>query len=306
MSLVNKYINSNDFLTATAVYDDVNLTTLSPDGFYQFGGNYRQQLLGVLGSSSVCDVCYEPCGTGLVIPGGDTGLYNLTFNAGGTLADVGAIVVYFNPAQVPDGIRVLYNGVYYNKTSNETTGVIQSTSGVNDAFTILGDPAATCVPAPGTYSYDYFDGYTGATWDAGDPTPQDVTITAGDDQRGAAGLWSTLVIPKPLALPNIVSVQVLGPCASTGWNLEVNCPADLESFNSSSNQGSSTACVTDDQRFYFARHRGFSNALPVVTNFVFSDSNGVFPLANGNYVMSDNNVITVVNGVVTAIVACTP
>tara|TARA_R110000803_G_scaffold208848_1_gene277883 strand:+ start:531 stop:995 length:465 start_codon:yes stop_codon:yes gene_type:complete len=57
MSLVNKYINSDNFLTATAVYDDVDLTILSPDGYYQFGGNYRRQLSGVLSSSVICDDC---------------------------------------------------------------------------------------------------------------------------------------------------------------------------------------------------------------------------------------------------------
>ena len=55
MSLVNKYINSDNFLTATAVYDDVDLTILSTDGYYQFGGNYRRQLSGVLSSSVICD-----------------------------------------------------------------------------------------------------------------------------------------------------------------------------------------------------------------------------------------------------------
>ena len=57
MSLVNKYINSDNFLTATAVYDDVDLTILSLDGYYQFGGNYRRQLSGVLSSSVICDDC---------------------------------------------------------------------------------------------------------------------------------------------------------------------------------------------------------------------------------------------------------
>lgn len=69
MSLVNKYINSDNFLTATSVYNDVGLTTLAPDGFYQFGGRYRQQLLGVLGSSTSCPDCSP---RSLYITDGDT------------------------------------------------------------------------------------------------------------------------------------------------------------------------------------------------------------------------------------------
>ncbi len=57
MSLVNKYINSDDFDTATGIYNDVNLTILAPDGFYQSGGRYRQQLQGVLGPSLACPDC---------------------------------------------------------------------------------------------------------------------------------------------------------------------------------------------------------------------------------------------------------
>ncbi|MDA7871961.1 hypothetical protein N9B08_05900 [Akkermansiaceae bacterium] len=57
MSLVNKYINSDNFSTATSVYNDIGLTILAPDGFYQFEGRYRQQLLGVLGSSTSCPDC---------------------------------------------------------------------------------------------------------------------------------------------------------------------------------------------------------------------------------------------------------
>ena len=53
----NKYINSDDFDTATGIYDDANLTILAPDGFYQSGGRYRQQLQGVLGPSLACTDC---------------------------------------------------------------------------------------------------------------------------------------------------------------------------------------------------------------------------------------------------------
>lgn len=57
ISTTQKYINSDDFLTATSVYNDSNLTVLAPDGFYQSGGRYRQQISGVLESSRACDEC---------------------------------------------------------------------------------------------------------------------------------------------------------------------------------------------------------------------------------------------------------
>jgi hypothetical protein len=62
MSSISKYINSQSFLTATSVYDDVNLLTPSADGYYQFGGNYREQLLGVLGPVVICPSCSPAAG----------------------------------------------------------------------------------------------------------------------------------------------------------------------------------------------------------------------------------------------------
>lgn len=308
MSVLNKYINSSNFLTATAVYNDINLTTLASDGYYQFGGNYRQQLSGVLGPVVLCDSCTPDaitCGVGVNPPGGGTGLYDLTFNSGDTAADVGAIVIYFNPAGVPDGLRVLYDGVYYNAVSSPTNGRIQSTSGVSDSFTLLGN-SNVCVPTlPNTSNYNYYNGFTGTTWNPGTPTIKSVTLNVGDNQYGGASEFSTLVIPKPNQTPANVTVQVLGPCSGTAWSIEVDCPAALPSFTSSSNQSTSTDCATADQTHYFANNFLGTNTLPVVHNWVFSDSNGANVLSNGNYVMSDNNVITVTGGVIDSIVPCT-
>ena len=308
MSVLNKYINSSNFLTATAVYNDINLTTIASDGYYQFEGNYRQQLSGVLGPLVLCDPCSPPaipCGVGVNPPDGRTGLYDLTFNSGDTAADVGAIVIYFNPAGVPDGLRVLYDGVYYNAVSSPTNGRIQSTSGVSDSFTLLGNSNA-CVPTlPNTSNYNYYNGFTGATWNPGTPTVKSVTLNAGDDQYGGASEYSTLVVPKPNQTPANVTVQVLGPCSGTVWGIEVDCPAALPSFTASANVGSSTACTPTVSTYYFAKHQGEININPILTSWVFSDSNGSTALTNGNYVLSNNNVITVTNGVVTSVVTCT-
>lgn len=42
------YIDTADFSTATAVWTDTALTVKAPDGYYSFGGNYRQQFSGLL------------------------------------------------------------------------------------------------------------------------------------------------------------------------------------------------------------------------------------------------------------------
>jgi hypothetical protein len=304
MSIVNKFIDSSDFLTATAVYNDQDLITKAPDGYYNSNGLYREQLNGLLGPSFVCEECGIPCGGSLTPPGGGTGLYQLEFSAGTDPLDTGAISIFFNPQSVPDGIRVFYDGVYYNRLSSPTDGNRQSTSGVSDAFTILGNPTNTCVPAtPYTADFDFFDGYDNTGWLNGTPSPQQVTVNNGDDVRGGQSEFNLLIVPKPNRLPGLVTVQVLGPCP-TGWDLSIQCPANLPSFQGKG-IGSSTTCQSTDTTYYFGKFQGAVNTYPEINNPVFQDVNGANRVSDQNYIMDNNDVITVTNGVVSAINTCT-
>jgi len=305
-STESKYIDSSDFATATAVYDDINLTIKASDGVYQYDGEYRTQQNGLLGPLFQCEECSIPCGGTINPPSGGQGLYQLEFNAGTGSDDTGAILIYFNPNSVPDGIRVLYDGVYYNRLSSPTDGNIQSTSGISDAFTILGSAGSSCVPStPNTTSYDFFDGFSGGTWDSGTPTPQSITLNVGDDVRGGSSEFSLLVIPKTNSLPGNVTIQVLGPCSGTAWQIEVDCPAALPSFEAIGVSGSMT-CFAPDTTLYFGRFRNETNVYPELNNPVFLDANGSNRASDQNYVMDNNQVITVTNGVVSNIQSCTP
>ena len=114
-----------------------------------------------------------------------------------------------------------------------------------------------------------------------------------------------MVIPKPNATPNIVTIEVLGPCP-TGWNIQVNCPAHLPSFNSTVGQGDSTCSTDFTQQFFFAQFNGVQNTYPELHNFVFEDQDGVTPLPQGFYIMDNNDFIEVSsNGIVIATGNCT-
>jgi len=305
-SIENKFIDSSSFATATRVYDDINLIIVSPDGYYQYNNEYRYQLNGLLGPLTICEECGIPCGGTLSPPAGQTGLYQLDISVGSTSNDTGAILVYFNPQSIPDAIRVLYDGVFYNRLSSPTDGNLQSTSGVAGAFTILGNPNDGCVPAtPNTSNYNFFNGYNSGGWIAGTPSPQSITLNTGDDIRGGQGEFSVLVVPKPNALPGNVSIQVLGPCANTGWNISVECPSALPSFTASP-IGSSTFCQASTGTFFFAPFQNATNVYPVVNNPVFLDHDGVNRASDQNYIMDNGQYITVTNGVVSNIQTCTP
>ena len=303
--LLPKYIDSSEWLTATAVYEDSDLLTKSADGYYQAIGYYRFQQNGLLGPAFVCEECGIPCGGTINPPTGDDGLYQLEFAAGTDPNDTGAILIHFNPQSLPDGIRVLYDGVYYNRLSSPTDGNIQSTSGISDAFTFMGDVSDACLPAaPDTSDYTFYDSFNGA-WNVGNPSPQSATINFGDYVGGGENEYSVMVIPKPNRLPGLVTLEVLGPCANTGWDVEVECPAELPSFLGQDLGAAGTSCGSTPQTYYFARFRGDNNPRPILNNPVFTDPNGQNRALDQNYRMDDGNIITVTFGVVSNIQPCT-
>ena len=269
--------------------------------------NYRKLTSTTLDTVTACTACAEPCGTSITIPPGAQGYYNLDFDAGGTASDTGAIIVYFNPQGIPDGIRVLYDNVFYNTLTNNTDGRIQTTSGVAGAFTIVGNASDTCVPsAPNTSSYTFFDGIVSGGWN-NTGTTQSITINTGDFVGGGVNQYSTLVIPKTTATPNIVSIQVLGPCSSTAWNVEVSCPAALPSVLASTAQSTDACNSTQNTSVYFAKNYNDTNTAPIVGNFVFTDENGATPLNNTStvqYYITGTIAFSVLNGVVVSSGTC--
>ena len=290
--------------------DDGGGTAINNTATSQFvilaDSTYIEIQYGIVIATGTCTPAGLPCGGTLVPPQGARGVYQLDIDAGTTVSDTGAIIVYFNPADIPDGIRVLYDGVFYNRLSSASDGNLQSTSGVANAFTILGDPTDTCVPAtPNTSVYNAFIGYDSNGWIPDTPSTRTITINAGDDIRGGQAQNNLMVIPKPNASPGTVSIEVLGPCASTGWFLTVECPAALPSFTANA-IGSTTFCQAVTGTFFFARFQNAVNVYPVLNNPIFLDHDGVTRATDQNYLMDNGQYITVTNGVVSNIQTCIP
>ena len=68
------YIDTQSFATATAAWEDPNLTIKAPDGFYSFFGVYRQQFNGFLLNTIDCtpeptDPCVQYSADALGFPG---------------------------------------------------------------------------------------------------------------------------------------------------------------------------------------------------------------------------------------------
>jgi len=125
------YIDTNLFSTATAVWSDSALTTKAPDGWYQAPTEttvtYRQQTGGVLGTAANCE-CPVPCGSN-ISGSGNVGSYIIDIDMGNTSADVGAIIVYFQPYNIPDGILATFDSTTYNTLTTNAHGIELATAG---------------------------------------------------------------------------------------------------------------------------------------------------------------------------------
>jgi uncharacterized protein (TIGR02145 family) len=304
------FLDAADLATATAVYLDLALTNIAPDGFYGDGTITREQSSGILLTAEACATCGTPCGSSISGSGGQ-GIYLVNLDTG--TIDTGAIIIRFFPQNIPDGIRVTYDGVVYNKLSSPAFGELQSPN--YGHYTIVGasSSVSTCsswYPSGGTLPSltEYL--WNGTSFISTGNT-QSVTIDVADILLTTTSpLFCVMVIPKPTGTPNNVLLEMLGPCSGTAWDLTAVCPVALPSFLSSIEYESSfISCAAPlTQTYYFASVQNTPAATVELYDYVFSDANGEFPLVNGFYLTNNvavpNKVIEVNNGIIVAITAC--
>jgi hypothetical protein len=303
------YLNAADLATATAVYLDSALSLIAPDGFYGDGVISRQQSLGMLLAANACPTCATPCG-GTISGSGAQGVYLLNLDAGGTPSDIGAIVVTFNPAGIPDGIRATYDGNIYNKLSSPLDGLHQSTDPT--AYTVVGSSGSDCGLAGNTTNFPTINEYLySGTGFVATGNTQNITVNPGDVSLSPTTVGDCImVIPKPNATPNIVNLEFLGPCSGTAWTLAIACPALLPSFSSTDMRINANIPCGDSftETYYFAKVHTAADSYVGQYDYVFEDAFGAIPLADGYYMTDNvavpNKVLHVVNGIVTTLSNC--
>ena len=299
------YINGTTLTNSTAIFTDAALTTCAADGYYKDASGVARKLTScVLGPIEPCPDCATTCGTG-VSASGSQGMYLLDIDVGNTASDVGAIVINFAPASVPDGIRATFDGNVYNKMSSPADGYHAST--VSGNFTYVGGSASGCVISGVTYPSltEYI--YVGGSFVPSGNT-QSTTVAAGDVSLtiGAPGVL-VMVIPKTTQTPSSVSFELSGPCTSTAWGITVDCPVILTSFSSSSTSEATAllACGrTESASYYNVPVDTGTAGTPEEHDWVFSDAYGATILSDGFYKIDGGDVMEVANGVVLSRVSC--
>lgn len=305
------YLNGSTLSSSTAVFTDSSMITCASDGWYSDGTISRQQVDCVLLPQQVCAECLPPpvpCGSPIA-GSGTTGIYRINLGLG---TATGAIIITFNPISIPDGIIATLSSVDYNKLSSPNQGVLQSSAG-GPTYVGQSGGTATCTswyPSGGTLTNVKIYDWNGSAF-VDTLTTTSLTITTGQIKTTTGQPNNCImVIPKPTSANLDLLVTAFGPCDSTGWSINVACPAPLTSFTGSVVYGTATVpcSAVMNRTYYYAKVHSASDAYIGLYDYIFTDANGQFPLADGWYLISKvatpNKVMQITNGVVASISSC--
>ena len=309
--MANFYIDGTTLSNSTAVYTDDTFTTCAPAAFYSDGIISREQV--VTGSNcqllpqQACPSCATACGTLISVTGQKNKIFRIITDLGSTVTDIGAVILRFNPNSIPNGIKVVYNNITYNKLSSPTFGYLQANSGgvPTTEATFVGDTGSQAGCGTGTIEGSYINQnvlkyLTNAFVDTG--TVEDTTVVASQNQLTAgAPLECVMVIPKLLQSPSFMDVEILSTCTSSVWSFDSVCPVVIPQLLSGYNINVADVCSElFEEHSYHVPVNALSTQNDVnLHDYIFSDENGALAAIDGWYLHPTGYKYEVTLGIVT-------
>ena len=302
------------------VFTDANGVNKKPAGIYPVDNNGTPYLItvssdGIVTALSSCVCVPIPIACNSYVNGlGTGGKYKLPINA---TASTGAIIVTFNPSNIPDKCSWIYDGTTKSEYSSPVHGYLEGVIGIYQganppgSYFCGGNAISNLNGSSGvSYGGNIFDYIGGAFVDTGVPTimgPYAPQSLGGVDLRSVQPGACMMVIPKPNASPSLLDLEIEAPCGSTGWDIQVNCPTALNSFLAGVAGASCSSYTTTIWTASVYNTDGMSSIIQL-HDWVFSDVNGVTKKPAGIYpveVLGVPKFVTVSSeGVVTNIVGC--
>jgi len=286
-TLVNRYIDTADFATATAVWLDAAFSTKAPDGWYQSCGTVREQVGGFLTPPDSCVVCDLECDDGTpgrcaTLGGFYSGEMWIPINEVNNGAGTGAVDVTVTTTGIflPISVAVTYDGTTYTELVSSNFGFL--------AGPYVGDTANFIpygFPGGSPYLVPQYE-WGGGTCDNFAPTSSSDTYTIlpadVDGVAGDPGLLK-MFIPKPNGDPSSMSIKIVMPIGGTAasWEMTNHCVAPLIARAASGNVASSVlACA---EAFTTTIYNGPVNGTPGILGLydvVFVDENAEVKLVD--------------------------
>lgn len=282
------YINAEDFSDATSIFTDASMTTVAPDGTYQFNGVHRTMTNGILGSPFFCGTCCANCsGTYIYpIPPAKNVDHTVCSNVGPSTNTAMVVKFKFTGTNLgyPLGLGATFDSQFYSGVSSNRFGYLPELYvGNNNVISPLA--------LSGVYQL------SGFAWQPLTSTfvtsqsstkiigQSDYNVTLGNPDQ------CYLLVPKT-STSNTIDVSVYSPVVPTdssggGCDITIPCPTSLEFFGVSDTQASRVdACAaTRDGTAYLMRVNSTSGS-PRMFDRVFLDPAGSTPLPDGYYQIS--------------------
>ncbi len=299
------FLNGATLATSSGLYTDAGLTTPAATGWYSDETIARELSvsLGIpqLGPAVVCTGCNPDCTTNLpaaTAPKG--GMFKATFDI---TSATGAIIIVYNPGEIPNGIQATYNAVNYNKLSSQNFGKLQSTT-LGNAYTMVGTTASQCGNVPGTLNLEVYQA-SNNTYTLQQGVQESVTIAAGDLALTATDPGTcAMVVPKPLVANATIDVNIPVFCGGAAFDVKVLCPAPIPAVSTSSvNPSSVGACsAPTGTNHYFVQTSGNTTG-PELHAYVFTDATGTTPALDG-YIAYVGFSYQIQDGIIIAVASC--
>ena len=300
------YLNGADLATSSGLYIDAALTTSAAAGWYSDGNIAREQggspTIPQLGPAVVCTGCNPDCTTNnptATAPKG--GMFKATFDV---TSATGAMIILYDPGEIPNGIQATYNAVNYNKLSSENFGKLQSTI-LGNAYTVVGTTPSQCGNIPGTLNLEVYQA-SNNSYTLQQGVQESVTIAAGDLALTATDPGEcVMVVPKPLVADATIDVNIPALCSGATFDIKVLCPAPIPAVTTTAvnptHLGACSASLTTNH--YFVRTDG-STTGPELHAYVFTDTNGATAAADGFIKYLGSQSYQIQDGIIIAITAC--
>tara|TARA_R110002020_G_scaffold33402_5_gene101733 strand:- start:336 stop:1577 length:1242 start_codon:yes stop_codon:yes gene_type:complete len=286
------YINASTFNDATIIYTDATLTTVAPDGVYQFNGIHRTLTSGVLGSIFFCDTCCAGCSSTYMypIPNAKNQYHQVCSNVGDSTDT--AIIVKFKFTGVPIGYPLGFSAEFNNVSSQ---GVVSNRFGwlpnkyVGD-ITHIGGLSSNF---EGTYSLNGFawqpltSSFVSTSSVTEVVTATDMSLTTNNPDE------CYLLIPK-INSAQTVNADVYHPIPPAtfpnagGCDITIPCPTTLHRFAGTDTALTSTAACAlatasgIPNKYNLMRVNSVSGP-PRVFDRVFVGSSGSTPVTAAGY-----------------------
>ena len=298
------YINAPTLSSATAVYDDPQLTTCAADGYYKEGSVVRQQVGCVLLPEQSCPFCGAFCGVTFSGPV-NKGVYYFSVSLG---SSTGPVEIRFDPQDFPNGIEATYDSAVYNTVVSPIFGSLSAPAGLPVFIGFNGDDCGIL----GTHTLEEFEFVSLENSFQNLGTTDVVNVISTQSQL----TWDSpdecvMIIPKPNSSPTNLLVKLISPCDLDSFSISISCPGDIDVYSILGSEGGSSGLIcgfpAETFTYYVIPVNGDGTTLGLF-DMVYYDIDCITPLVDNYYLSpacpSPDNWFRIENGIIVEFGEC--